>query len=45
VLRAALVAVGEAVQSLRGVVEGTYLYRTRGTNPQKLKVAIESRPE
>jgi hypothetical protein len=33
------------VQSVRGVVEGTYLYRTRGTNPQKLRVAIESRPE
>jgi hypothetical protein len=33
------------VQSLRGVVEGTYLYRTRGTSPQKLRVAIESRPE
>jgi hypothetical protein len=33
------------VQSVRGVVEGTYLYRTRGTSPQKLRVAIESRPE
>jgi hypothetical protein len=33
------------VQSVRGGVEGTYLYRTRGTNPQKLRVAIESRPE
>jgi hypothetical protein len=33
------------VQSVRGVVEGTYLYRTRGTNRQKLRVAIESRPE
>jgi hypothetical protein len=33
------------VQSVRGVVEGTYLYRTRETNPQKLRVAIESRPE
>jgi hypothetical protein len=33
------------VQSLRGVVEGTYLYRARATSPQKLRVAIESRPE
>ncbi len=33
------------VQSVRGVVEGTYLYRTRVTSPQKLRVAIESRPE
>jgi hypothetical protein len=33
------------VQSVRGVVEGTYVYRTRGTNQQKLRVAIESRPE
>jgi len=33
------------VKSVRGVVEGTYLYRTRATNPQKLRVAIESRPE
>jgi hypothetical protein len=33
------------VQSVRGVVEGTYLYRTRGTSRQKLRVAIESRPE
>jgi hypothetical protein len=33
------------VQFLRGVVEGTYLYRTRGTVPEKLRVAIESRPE
>src|SRR5262249_50972224 len=33
------------VQSVRGVVEGTYLYRTRGTSPEKLKAAIESRPE
>jgi hypothetical protein len=33
------------VRSVRGVVEGTYLYRTRGTSPEKLKVAIESRPE
>jgi hypothetical protein len=33
------------VQSVRGVVEGTYLYRTRETSPQKLRVAIESRPE
>lgn len=33
------------VQSVRGVVEGTYLYRARGTSPQKLRVAIESRPE
>jgi hypothetical protein len=34
-----------AVQSVRGVVEGTYLYRTRGTSREKLRVAIESRPE
>jgi hypothetical protein len=33
------------VKSVRGLVEGTYLYRTRGTSPQKLRVAIESRPE
>ena len=33
------------VQSVRGVVEGTYLYRTRGTNREKLRVAIESRPK
>lgn len=33
------------VRAVRGVVEGTYQYRTRGTNPQKLRVAIESRPE
>ena len=33
------------VQSVRGVVQGTYLYRTRGTSRQKLRVAIESRPE
>ena len=33
------------VQSMRGVVDGTYLYRLRGTSPQKLRAAIESRPE
>jgi hypothetical protein len=33
------------VQSLRGVVEGTYLYRTRETSREILRVAIESRPE
>jgi hypothetical protein len=33
------------VQSVRGVVEGTYLYRTRGTSREKLRVAIESRPK
>jgi hypothetical protein len=33
------------VQSVRGVVEGTYLYRMRETSPQKLRMAIESRPE
>src|SRR5262249_20049655 len=33
------------VHSVRGVVEGTYLYRTRETNREKLHVAIESRPE
>ena len=32
------------VQSVQGVVEGVYLYRQRGTTPQKLKIAIESRP-
>ena len=32
------------VQSVRAVVEGVYLYRQRGTSPQKLRVAIESRP-
>ena len=33
------------VQSVRGVVQGTYLYRTRATSRQKLRVAIESRPQ
>jgi hypothetical protein len=33
------------VQSVRGVIEGTYLYRTRGTSREQLRVAIESRPE
>ena len=33
------------VQSVRGVVQGTYLYRTRGTSREKLRVAIESRPD
>jgi hypothetical protein len=33
------------VQSVRGVVAGTYLYRTRGTSRESLRVAIESRPE
>jgi hypothetical protein len=33
------------VQSVRGVVEGTYLYRARRTSREKLRVAIESRPE
>jgi hypothetical protein len=33
------------VQSVRGVVEGTYLYRAWETSPQKLRAAIESRPE
>jgi hypothetical protein len=33
------------VQSVRGVIEGVYLYRTRGTRREKLRVAIESRPE
>ena len=33
------------VHSLRGIVEGTYLYRTRGTSRELLRVAIESRPE
>jgi hypothetical protein len=35
----------DEVQSVRGVVEGTYLYRTRGTSKEKLRMAIESRPE
>ncbi|HEY6167213.1 MAG TPA: hypothetical protein VI454_04180 [Verrucomicrobiae bacterium] len=33
------------VKSVRGVVEGTYLYRVRGSEPIKLNAAIESRPE
>jgi hypothetical protein len=33
------------VQAVRGVVEGTYLYRTRGTSREKLRAAIESRPD
>ena len=33
------------VQSLRGVVEGAYLYRMRETSREILRVAIESRPE
>jgi hypothetical protein len=33
------------VQSVRGIVEGTYQYRTRGTSREQLRVAIESRPE
>jgi hypothetical protein len=33
------------VRSARGVVEGTYLYRMRGTSREKLRVAIESRPD
>jgi hypothetical protein len=33
------------VHSVRGVIEGTYLYRTRGTSRENLRVAIESRPE
>ena len=33
------------VHSVRGVVEGTYLYRTRGTSRVKLRAAIESRPQ
>jgi hypothetical protein len=33
-----------AVHSLRAVAQGVYLYRIRGTNPQRLRVAIESRP-
>src|SRR5262245_26206152 len=36
---------GPDVQSVRGVVEGEYLYRMRGTQRIPLKVAIESRPE
>src|SRR5262249_36528208 len=33
------------VRSVRGVVEGDYLYRTAGNQRLPLKVAIESRPE
>lgn len=33
------------VHTLRGVIEGNYLYRIRGTKPMPLSVAIESRPE
>ncbi len=33
------------VQTVRGVVEGDYLYRIRGTQRLPLKAAIESRPE
>jgi hypothetical protein len=33
------------VHSVRGVVEGTYLYRLRATSREKLRAAIESRPE
>lgn len=33
------------VHSLRGVIEGNYLYRIRGTKPMPLRVALESRPE
>jgi hypothetical protein len=33
------------VLSVRGVVEGTYLYRSRGTSRVKLRATIESRPE
>jgi hypothetical protein len=33
------------VQSVRGVVEGTYLYRTGRTSREKLRAAIESRPD
>jgi hypothetical protein len=32
------------VQSVLAVVDGVYLYRQRGTNPQPLKATIESRP-
>jgi hypothetical protein len=34
-----------AVQSVRGVVEGDYVYRVRTTQRLPLRVAIESRPE
>jgi hypothetical protein len=33
------------VRSLRGTIDGAYLYRVRGTQPMKLHAAIESRPE
>jgi hypothetical protein len=33
------------VQTVRGVIDGTYLYRTRGTTREHLRTAIESRPE
>lgn len=32
------------VQSVQAVVEGVYMYRQRGTSPQPLTAAIESRP-
>lgn len=33
------------VHSLRGVIEGAYIYRIRGTSRMKMSVAVESRPE
>ncbi len=36
---------GSDVQSLRGVIDGFYMYRIRGEIPMPLRVAIESRPE
>jgi len=36
---------GVSARSLRGVVEGAYLYRQRGTVEYKMTAAIESRPE
>ncbi len=37
---------GSDVQSLRGVIDGFYIYRVRGdSRPVPLRIAIESRPE
>jgi hypothetical protein len=33
------------VRSVRGIVEGNYLYRARGTTSQRLRAVIESRPD
>jgi hypothetical protein len=36
---------GSEVQSLRGAIDGFYIYRIRGDIPMPLRIAIESRPE